>query len=891
VSVGPENLDAGRAEMVLLARPDDLRTLHACADLPAHFLTVFSGGLYDTAEKQAPGDLVRLWKRYDVVGLDVGLLESSRTSSRREQHYLVNLSQMLAKRRVVLLAVLRDLEIRPGASHLTFLRARQVAGPAVVCRPADQTLGDTMGAFGSDGLVVKLEEKKLAGGLTEARLRVMNQRSDGPLVAAKCTGVCDLAALLEFEPDGEDLVSRWFDGKLSGKHVPLVDVLQDCAERQEHAMLEQIVSVWLGAEERMQDDTQRFTHFELVVVATRAITQADRALLDRFQKRGRVWLMTDRLRAGGDMRQVVHAVYVWPDAVASLLARLALTSPAESERGYYSWRSFTFGARSDQRSLELLREHKTTELLEEVQEEPARPTVELVGPFEPIQAAWAVKRPQIEDGAVDWDKPAKLATAEARVSEQRWCDDHREAGDDLGDRRMNLGRLAADPAEDPERQFSQNYWSMIHQGPGVLRRFAAGRHLRGEVDVLGEMRKHHALWQAQLDGRRTAAQEREQLLQRSEEVDRAYEFHLGVVPRLVIGAVVSLFVGFLCLNVIRVLVLISPTTWFTGALMFLLALLGGFAGALFPAWRERRRGQVAAAALDRHLAAVDQQHRELVAEGYELGKSAESLRQILRVEALRKRTVLLAERAWSIVREARDDVARQFQQRKLFKGPVAAAGSTEALAGEDRREWRLSAVIQPGSSVALDLESSEAADAFQAVWRDFLSEWRSDLAEEDPLETGFLRASVLQQLVFRLSDHVAAQVEREVLLQLDRQVTEQDVKLTDWVEPFRAAIGPDLTFGAMQSVLYEGNVEDYGSYRWLYRDEKFARELLSELQQKLPTEFGRVEVSEEPFGRSLPLGGFAVLFHELEVHWGADGVSLLPGRGPEAAFGGEEEGA
>ena len=95
----------------------------------------------------------------------------------------------------------------------------------------------------------------------------------------------------------------------------------------------------------------------------------------------------------------------------------------------------------------------------------------------------------------------------------------------------------------------------------------------------------------------------------------------------------------------------------------------------------------------------------------------------------------------------------------------------------------------------------------------------------------------------------------------------------------------------MQSVLYEGDVEDYGSYRWLYRDEAFARGLLNELQRRLPTEFGRVTVSEEPFGRSLPLGGFAVLFHELEVHWGADGVSLLPGRGPEAAFDGEEEDA
>lgn len=891
MSVGSENLDAGKAEMVLLARQEDLRTLHACADLPAHFLTVFSGGLYDTAEKQAPDDLVRLWSRYDVVGLDVGLLERSRESSRREQHYLVNLSQMLAKRRVVLLAVLRDLEIRPGTCHLTFLRARQVAGPAIVCRPADQTLGDTMAAVGSDGLAVKLEKKKLPGGVSEARLRVVNQRGDGPLVAAKCTGVCDLAALFDFEPDGEDLVSRWFDGKLSGKQVRLVDVLQDCAERQEHAMLQQIVSVWLDAEGRMQEDTQSFTQFELIVVATRAFTLADRVLLDRFQERGRVWLMTDRLRAGGDMRQVVRAVYVWPDAVASLLARLVLSSPAESARGYYSWRSFTFGARSDQKGLELERERKTTELLEEVQEEPTRPTVELVGPFEPIQEVWAVDRPEIEDGAVDWDRPAKMATVEARVSEQRWRDDHREAGDDLGDRRMNLGRVETDPAEDPERQFSRSYWSMIHQSPGVLRRFAEGRHLRGETDVLGEMRKHHALWQAQLDGRRAAAEEREGLLQRSEEVDRAYEFHLGVMPRLVIGAIVSLFVGFLCLNVIRVLVLISPATWFPGACMFLLALLGGLAGALVPAWLERRSGQVAAAALDRKLAGVDQRHRELVADGYELGKGAESLRQSLRVEALRKRTVLLAERAWSIVREARDDVARQFQQRKLFEGVVAAAGSSEALAVEDRREWRRSAVIQPGAPVTLDLESSDAAGAFADVWRDFLSEWRKDVAEEDPLETGFLRAVVLQQLVFRLSDHVAAQVEREVLLQLDRQVRGEEVRLEDWVEPFREAIGPDLTFGAMQSVLYEGDVEDYGSYRWLYRDEAFARGLLNELQRRLPTEFGRVAVSEEPFGRSLPLGGFAVLFHELEVHWGADGVSLLPGRGPEAAFDGEEEDA
>jgi hypothetical protein len=678
------------------------------------------------------------------------------------------------------------------------------------------------------------------------------------------------------------LVSRWFSSGLADAACELAALLQDCAERRERSILEAVVSTWLETHERMQAHTQLFTRFELVVVANRAYTRADRELLERFSAHGRVWLMTEQLRAGGNMQELVHASYVWPDAVASLLARLDVLGPTDTGRGFFGWRSFTFGARAEDGRVERLREQQTTQLLEEVDGEPEPPKIEPVGPFQPIDVAWQIDRKQPGEDLLDWDAGHLAQEVRSAADEQDWCADHRDAGDGLGHARMRLGREWTNPeTEDPERLFAQGYWREIHKRPGVLRRFAEGRHLRGKTDLLQTLRLHRAQWQDLLNRRRAVAEAREALTQQAEEVDRARDFHLGALPRLAVGAVVSCFVGFLCLNLIRVLLLISPTTWFTGALMFLLALSGGFAGALLPAWIERRRGVAVAGTLARDLERLDAEQRRIVEDTRELFRDAEEARQSLRKDSVRQRTVLLAERAWAIVRETQDKVKGEFHQRKLL-GAVASGGhSREAIALQDRQEWRRAAQIVPEAALDLDHDSEAWDKEFDHVARTFLEEWKQALDEEDGLETGFLRAAVLRELVVRLSDDVVEVIEKALWQQITRAVKAKSIKMNAWSAPFGQAIGRDLKLGALFSVHYRGDLgDDAGSYLWIHRDGGFAPKLLDAILREFQSRFGNLRPASVPVQQSVPLGGFATLFHELEVEWHADGaggeLSLRP---------------
>ena len=889
MSYAGEERVPSEASMVLLGRPEHLRGLHGRADLPAHFLTVFSGGLFDTVSPEAHagedlGQLATLWQRYQVVGLDIGLLSLRRGSTKREQLFHDNLAQKLATRRVVLLAVLQDVEVAEGVSKLSLLREGQVAGPAVVCRPAEQTLGDLLRAIEGDGVIAKVEVDKERGA---ARLRLRCKKKQRALSRAVCSGVCDLSDLLGFERDKDALVSRWFAADFASPKTALVELLQNCAERQEHAMLEEVVTTWLATRDGMQADTRAFTKFELVVVATRDFTVEDRALLDRFAERNRVWLMTDRLRVGGDKRKLVRAAFVWPDAVASLLARLSLADPRESRGGYFGWRSYVFGASADEEHVERLREQETTRLLNEVDRSDELPHIETAGPYEPVGEELVQARDEVTQAVVDWDEGGVAARAAATLQENAWCSDHRIAGDDLGEVRSQRGEAWEDarlPVEqrDPERAFAQAYWTEIHRRPSVLRQFAAGRHMRGETDLVGHVRDQAHAWHVLLEQRRRLARERESLLQQAEEIDRAFTYHLGAVPRLAIGAVVGAFLGFLCLNVIRVLVLISPTTWFTGALMFFLALLGGFAGALIPAWVERRRGQAATAKLARRLRDVDDAHAQAVADTYRLFAKAENVRQSLRGDGVRKRTVLLAERAWSIVKAAREEVAREFQQRKLLGVASGHRNEHDGLAREDRREWREAARIRPAKRLELRTSGEEWNRAFEGVMTRFLGEWKSDLIKEDPFCTGFFRAAVLRQLVVRLSDYVVAEVDTELLRQLSEQIGDE-LDLEDWVAPFESSIGGSVFDGALMSTLYEGGIDhvDGGSYVWMHRDRPFAADLLQKLLHSCETVFGSAHIISKSVPGSLPLGGFALLFHELEVHWG-DGATLRAGPAPDS---------
>ncbi len=876
MSTGGRRRSPGRHEaLVLLGRRSDLLRLQGQADLPYRFLSIFDGDLESTAGGSGDSELDGLLERHSVVGIEAEFLTSSSTDDASVQRYRDNLAQKLAARRVALLVVLRDQDLAKGVAETIFVVRGSSGGLSVSCEPGRDSLRDWQAAAASARLQIDLE-------FDEARdcacVRVSSREGVPVLAARDRRG--NVAESLELRPEGPpehaQLRSRWFSLDLARRpDATMGQVLADCAQRQERESLERVFAAWSDASARMQADTQALTRLELVLVATRAIAKEDRERIRPFENCARIWVMTDRLRAGEGHQVLVRARHIWPDAVGTLLARLCVDEEKDSKRGsIYAWRSFVCGISADLARIEELRVAHTTRILEASEKAEDVPKVERRGPFQALETKLPLTDPT--QPSLDWDRgDARLAVG-TYCAEERWVAEHRQAGTHLGVERVRLAKpkkgddtSAAPDSEDPERKYSEAYWAKVHSSSGALRTLAGARLFLPDPDqnLRNTIPANNEAWLNKvLAARRILARDREHLLHATEEFERAYRFHVAIGWRVFIGSVVAAYAGFLALNVLRVLMIFSSGTWSNGLAIFALALLGGWCGALLPAHVERQRGRSAATALANQLSGVDNQYQKGLTDTHTLFRTAENVRQTIRITALQRRTTLLAERAWTIVCRSRDDVARDFERRKLLGSATSGVDTTERLWLEDWREWRKAAVIRPTYSHDLNRPNSGSWDeTFRSVEIEFQMSWKEQLEREDFHKTGFLRASVLDRLVRELADRVGSRIEEELLKQAEENssVAANPIEEETWLEGILRAMGKDVRHHALLSVLDDGSVAQRarGEYRYFHRESSLAESTIEKLKERTSLEPKRVPV------KSLPLGGFAMLFHEVPVKW------------------------
>jgi hypothetical protein len=874
----PKEASAGQASarLVLLGRRSDLLQLHGQADLPPRFLGVFEGTLEQTAGDHDTGDLDRLWGEHEVVAFDADLLFQKPGESSRQRDYRDNLAQKLAARRVAVLVVLRDCDFGNRSLAALVRRHGDAGNSRVVCAPSTHKLVSWLQTLSAQDLECTLEEDAQSG-LARLRIRDVKERGFVDVVDEPSGNLGELLELVSVhEGDRHDLVSRWFSKDVARRpDATVADLLSDCARRQEQEAFQRIADCWRTTVARMQSDTRAHTRLELVVVATRALEAPDARQFEPFEQLARTWLMSDRLRVGGDKRTLVRARHVWPDSVGALLARLALARRDDGGKGLYAWRSFCCGIGADAKEVERMRAQQTQSILDRADEAPEDLQIERKGPFEPITEDWLVARESPE--RVEWDRGGAESVVSTELAESRWSAEHRAAGNSLGKQRMKLGRaLSGSDSRDPERVFSQQYWQRIQRSPGQLRVYGTARLFRADFTIQQKIEEHRGEWRKEvLERRRLLAREREVALHHAEELDRARKFHVPIAWRMLVGSAVAVYSGFLSLNVLRVMLTFEAGTWATGIWIFGAALLGGWLGAFLPAWVERRRGVRAAQALSQSIADVDRGHREAVKDTHEVFRDAEDVRQTIRITSVHRRTTLLAERAWAIVRDAREEVARNFERRKLL-GEQASQGSSsqERLAAEDLRDWRSAALLRPDLEAQLSSrDEAKWRKVFDELSQEFRVLWSDGLRQEDPLCTGFLRVAVLRRLVHRLAALVSERIEAQLLedAQAESERDGSSAKASAWIDRILAGVGLEAASHSMLTVLDDGAAQRTRGYYKFYRRRGIG--LATQISAELPRRHQDFVGCEQVDVDSLPLGGFLMLFHEVSLR--RDGIAFV----------------
>jgi hypothetical protein len=247
---------------------------------------------------------------------------------------------------------------------------------------------------------------------------------------------------------------------------------------------------------------------------------------------------------------------------------------------------------------------------------------------------------------------------------------------------------------------------------------------------------------------------RELATQHAEEVDRARSFHVGLGWRVAIGTCVAAYAGFLSLHILRVLTALSSGTWGTGLAIVLCAVAGAWVGAVLPAWVERAAGRRATAKVRTEAEGVAAAHVKSAQETYKLLQGGDKIQLELRKLAIQRRTWLLANRAWHIVRSTLEELRRSAARRRLLIPADRLVNKAERLELEDRREWRDRSVL--GISIPLHTDGVDVSD-------EFTRSWKSALQTEDRDCTGFLRAGVLRHLVRELDRQIVESIESQML--------------------------------------------------------------------------------------------------------------------------------
>ena len=883
---------------ILLATAQELREFSAQAAVPAHFFSVFSDSLEMTASPKGDDGLDALLDRYELVGIDIELLLDGASDTSDMVRYRRNLAQKLCGRSVVGLWVVKEPSWQ-GETHWTLRRSaesRMGESPVGFCseKTTPTMLADMIRPLGA-----RLGVEPAGSG---ARL-VLEWISGSPMQPLEEGGL-PVAATLGFKNDAGKLVSRDIAVEPSIlKDMPLVGFLGELHYEMEVERLARLNEARSMLRRHMQQDTQGREAFELAIIATRPMRVADEVglkkhfSLDGVSWTTRAWVMQHTLRAAANSQTLLASKFVWPDALSFLLARLKLAEETHGRSmGLYAWRAVGFGPSTDAHELENLRMQMLQNVLESVDSPEKMPRVRSEGAYAPVGKSRFDTAPSSKEAS--WLEGDVASGAEAAFGEQHWVTDYRREGRCLARDRAHLV-TGHDPngtesigTSDPDVDYVNTLWERAHASPGTLMFLANGVGFRVKTPLKEQVERLQKAWREEVIGRRRRiAIQRELLFQATEEVDSARDYHMALKWRVLIGAAVTVFAVYTSLVVFSLLMSVSAGSLAAAFIVIAGALIGAVCGVMAPYQLEVWRGKKAVAAVAKAAEELKAAHTDAVRHTYNFVVDGDDLRQKLRRAALERRTELLANRAWTIVKRAREGISNDLAQRRLLDEPSVQTGNAERLAREDRRDWREHAVVRPAMArIRSDEGMREWKDLQTQMRHRFLDRWRARLDAEDRYRTGFIRARVLRELVLELSQDIADEITRRLLDIVEREFARRPdfhsvlssnaagnaspaasrESALSWGQHVYGRIGKDWAAHAMLSATYEddGN-RAHGTFRFFARrDCHIGGNVLQELRKR------RVEqITVHTSEARAPLGLFGFVFEEVPVVLQATGLA------------------
>lgn len=292
----------------------------------------------------------------------------------------------------------------------------------------------------------------------------------------------------------------------------------------------------------------------VILVFTTPIADEARALVSALLEHDgastRVYIMGESLQPAADAGRLVASAFVWPMAVARLLVVLSHRGvqgqdQLEERPGLFAWRTILWGGTgSDEvvrRYHALLREKVLPGDVtgREVFDVPSHPDSD-----EELGGRSSGDKPETGSKLVEfkWEHdPDDVAEKSRKPMEDRNFEEIlRESGD--GSNRERASSLGIQNDDLVNRRAEDDWLRIRKGGPSALRSLREGRHwVRHDV---GKLQKRQAQeWEATIEQRRDLDKQREHHRDAAEEVAVARARHLSLGWRLLLAAVVMIFVG------------------------------------------------------------------------------------------------------------------------------------------------------------------------------------------------------------------------------------------------------------------------------------------------------------------------------------------------------------
>ena len=318
------------------------------------------------------------------------------------------------------------------------------------------------------------------------------------------------------------------------------------------------------------------------------------------------YVMLEELEPGGTgAASYFRAEHVWPIAVSGLLLRLLHWSEESypSASPVCAWRCCQLVPTINTRLRENVCSHKLKELLAEIYS-PRETGTGLAGLFGDLLARGATARddhlkppPAGEGGDEPWLDYDAATRLEQFACEDRWQPLLNSTGEQIGEH-FNRELIQNEP---PPLTEVSSVWQQVHTQPGAIGVALAAPGLLQGDNLEGQFQAIRDGWEAILDQDRRHVEQTQVAAECAKHLAAAQDGFVNLAWRLVIAAVVTLFVGYLAMVVLRNL----SGAWFVPLLVATGGGLGAFLAALLTETFEQEAGRRAKRDFEAKLADLD----------------------------------------------------------------------------------------------------------------------------------------------------------------------------------------------------------------------------------------------------------------------------------------------